>query len=43
MSIESFMVQSVVIVRPGVTTNRYGDSVPDWNTATETNIKAWLV
>lgn len=35
---ELLFTDSIVIVRAGSTTGRYGDTVPDWSTATRTTI-----
>ena len=42
MSIEALMTHDVIIVRPGTTTDRYNDSVPDWTNTTRRRAKAWV-
>lgn len=42
MSFATLLVQPVVIVRPAMVTDRYGNQVPDWNQATRTSTKAWI-
>jgi hypothetical protein len=42
VSLTSLMVHDVTIVRAGSTTSRYGDTVRDWSTATETVTKGWV-
>lgn len=42
VSFATLLVQPVVIVRPGTTTDRYGNQVPDWATATRSSTKAWI-
>lgn len=40
--ISDFFVHSVTILRAGSRTDRYGATVEDWTTATETDALGWL-
>lgn len=42
MSLATLLVHDVTILRAGSTTDRYGDAVKDWATATSTASKAWV-
>ena len=42
MSLDTLLVHTVTIIRSGWTTDRYGDSIQSWATATETTTKGWL-
>ena len=42
MSFDTLLVDDVTVVRPGTTTDRYGNSQPDWATATSEAVKAWI-
>lgn len=36
------LTQAVTIVHAGSTTDRYGNTVPDWDAATRTTVMAWV-
>lgn len=42
MSLTSLLVHDVTIRRAGTTTDRYGASVKDWVTATDSDVKGWV-
>src|SRR5881392_4176483 len=42
MSFASLLVDDVTVVRPGTTTDRYGNSSKDWTAATSEPVKAWI-
>lgn len=42
MSFETMMVTPVTIRRPGAGTDRYGDTGPDWTSATDVDTTGWL-
>lgn len=42
MTLRDLMVRDVTIRRAGTTTDRYGNLLPDWTTATETTTTGWL-
>jgi hypothetical protein len=42
VSLASLLVHTVTILRAGTTTDRYGNTEPDWDAATSETAKAWL-
>lgn len=42
MSLQSLMVRDVAIIHAGARTDAYGDTQPNWSTATETTTNGWL-
>jgi hypothetical protein len=42
VTFSTLLVHDVTIVTPGTTTNGYGDTVKDWDAATETTAKGWV-
>lgn len=42
MSLTTLLAHDVTILTPGTTANRYGDSTPNWATATSVASKAWV-
>lgn len=42
MSFTSLLVRNVDIITPGSHTDNYGDSQPDWTSATEVTTVGWL-
>lgn len=42
MSLQSLMVRTVDIIHAGARTDAYGDSQPNWSTASETTTNGWL-
>ncbi len=42
MSFASMLVHDLTIVRPGTTTDRYGNVTKDWSNPTETAVKGWV-
>lgn len=42
MSYASTLVHDITIVRPGTTTDRYGNVTKDWTTATRRTVKGWV-
>lgn len=42
MSINRFFVRTVTVNHPGVSVDRYGNTVEDWSTATTTETRGWL-
>lgn len=42
MSLTSLLVHDVTIRRAGTSTDRYGATVKDWGTATDTEVKGWV-
>lgn len=42
MSLTRLLVHTVTIRRPGTTTDRYGATVKDWATATDTDVDGWV-
>lgn len=42
VSFDSLLTQTVTVLTAGSTTDRYGNTVPDWTAATTSTTKAWL-
>lgn len=42
MSVESLMVQPVVLLKPALVADRNGNQVPNWEAATQTATVGWL-
>ncbi len=42
MTFSSLLVHDVTITRAGSTTDRYGDVIPDWSTASSSSVKGWV-
>jgi head-tail adaptor len=42
VSVEAMMTQSVTIDRAATTTDRYGNTIPNWSSVTQTSATAWI-